>query len=732
LTINSVTPDNILSVAESTVNTNVVSGTVTGQFVAGDKVTVTINDVVYTTTVNATGAWSIATVKGNDLKLDADSKVEATIMATTEVGQLNTVANQKPYALDFAKIFTTGGFATSYNYSTVTNATVDLLPVTGLSPAGPQAFVGSVRNGTNAAFSWNGGRLDINPQNIKEPEGNGANGEFQSGEVLITARGNMTFTRMSFTYTDLQSGSVANGNKTVTFYDASGSAIKSMGLSVNGSNGSTLLDSGTLSRPAVSFGFTGGNRDLFWITGMKVTATQYPVPIEIPIVSTDTIVDRVPEIHGTLSKALATGQVVKIYNNGTLLGNATVSGLTWSYVPSIAALSTNSFVAKVVVNATNAVITEASPFVIKQSPSGITPLMLDLNGDGVQTTNLQNGTAFDLDADGDLDKTAWADKRDGLLVMDLNGDDKIGDGRELFGSATVLKTGETATDGFKALGDLDDNQDGLIDANDPAFAKLKVWVDANGNGVTDEGELKSLQELGIVSLKLNAQASDMQQNGNTLGLISEYTTADGKTHQMVDVWLDVTEQTFELKNKSYELSNEELALINASPLTNAESAAFVGARPVDDGSNAEVEMVNVTTPLEEVVPAISVCTGAAESSTYSLRNDQSLDLTTVLKDMSVNGIVKGLEQVDMVTDTAAKVLSLNLADVLSMPSTGGVYKLMLAGAANDKVMLTEGEWTNTGTMVNQGGQNYSIYTGTSDPSAQLLIDQHMLQSHQTS
>ena len=337
-----------------------------------------------------------------------------------------------------------------------------------------------------------------------------------------------------------------------------------------------------------------------------------------------------------------------------------------------------------------------------------------------------------MDADGDLDKTAWADKRDGLLVMDLNGDDKIGDGRELFGSATVLKTGETATDGFKALGDLDDNQDGLIDANDPAFAKLKVWVDANGNGVTDEGELKSLQELGIVSLKLNAQASYMQQNGNTLGLISEYTTADGKTHQMVDVWLDVTEQTFELKNKSYELSNEELALINASPLTNAESAAFVGARPVDDGSNAEVEMVNVTTPLEEVVPAISVCTGAAESSTYSLRNDQSLDLTTVLKHMSVNGIVKGLEQVDMVTDTAAKVLSLNLADVLSMPSTGGVYKLKLAGAANDKVMLTEGEWTNTGTMVNQGGQNYSIYTGTSDPSAQLLIDQHMLQSHQTS
>jgi hypothetical protein len=133
-----------------------------------------------------------------------------------------------------------------------------------------------------------------------------------------------------------------------------------------------------------------------------------------------------------------------------------------------------------------------------------------------------------------------------------------------------------------------------------------------------------------------------------------------------------------------------------------------------------------------VAAAIAVCTGAADSSTYSLSNGQSLDLTTVLKDMSFNGMVKGLEQVDMATDTAANVVSLSLADVLSMPSTDGVYKLMLTGAANDKVMLTEGEWTDTGTMVNQSGHNYALYTGTSDPSAQLLIDQHMLQSHQTS
>jgi hypothetical protein len=52
---------------------------------------------------------------------------------------------------------------------------------------------------------------------------------------------------------------------------------------------------------------------------------------------------------------------------------------------------------------------------------------------------------------------------------------------------------------------------------------------------------------------------------------------------------------------------------------------------------------------------------------------------------------------------------------------------MRTGAANDKVMLTEGEWTDTGAVVDQGGQSYAVYTGTNDSTAQLLIDQQMLQ-----
>jgi hypothetical protein len=204
---------------------------------------------------------------------------------------------------------------------------------------------------------------------------------------------------------------------------------------------------------------------------------------------------------------------------------------------------------------------------------------------------------------------------------------------------------------------------------------------------------------------------------------SSYTRTDGSTQSIADAGFQVrypgqaeaSSDGFVGENKPYELSAEEMAQLGLPELI----ASLV------TGANAEVTA-------EDVAAAIAVCTTAAESSTYSLSNGQSLDLTTVLKDMSVNGIVKGLEQVDMATDTAANVLSLKLTDVLSMQSTGGVYQLMLSGAANDKVMLTEGEWTDTGTVVTQDSQNYAVYTGTSDPSAQLLIDQHMLQSHQTS
>ena len=69
------------------------------------------------------------------------------------------------------------------------------------------------------------------------------------------------------------------------------------------------------------------------------------------------------------------------------------------------------------------------------------------------------------------------------------------------------------------------------------FGKLNVWVDANADGVTEAGELKTLNDLGITSISLNADGTQTAQNGNILAGYSSFTTTDGQSHQMVDAWL---------------------------------------------------------------------------------------------------------------------------------------------------------------------------------------------------
>jgi hypothetical protein len=164
------------------------------------------------------------------------------------------------------------------------------------------------------------------------------------------------------------------------------------------------------------------------------------------------------------------------------------------------------------------------------------PIMLDLDGNGVRTTAAENGVMFDLNATGNAHKVGWASASDGLLVMDRNGDGRIGDGTELFGVATQRADGTRAGNGYAAMALEDSNGDSILSAADANFAKLQLWVDANVDGKTDAGELHGLAEFGVVSLDLKGLAGTEVDNGNLLGLVSSYTGADGTQHAMADVW----------------------------------------------------------------------------------------------------------------------------------------------------------------------------------------------------
>src|ERR1041385_792035 len=105
------------------------------------------------------------------------------------------------------------------------------------------------------------------------------------------------------------------------------------------------------------------------------------------------------------------------------------------------------------------------------------PIGLDLGGSGINLVARSDSSAFfDIHGSGFAVQTGWIGPQNGFLVVDKNGDGQINDISELFGS--------DSTDGFTALRSLDLNGDGIIDASDPGFASLKVWIDANQDGIT--------------------------------------------------------------------------------------------------------------------------------------------------------------------------------------------------------------------------------------------------------
>jgi hypothetical protein len=166
----------------------------------------------------------------------------------------------------------------------------------------------------------------------------------------------------------------------------------------------------------------------------------------------------------------------------------------------------------------------------------VTPIVLDLGTLGVHTTTAAQGVSFDLTATGTASQVAWVADGSALLVRDLNSDGIINNGTELFGAATVLANGQRAGNGYAAMAALDSNHDGELSAADAKFSELKLWVDANHDGVTNAGELRSLADMGVLEINLDFTKTTTTNNGNLLGMVSNWTGTDGSSHQVADVW----------------------------------------------------------------------------------------------------------------------------------------------------------------------------------------------------
>jgi hypothetical protein len=155
-----------------------------------------------------------------------------------------------------------------------------------------------------------------------------------------------------------------------------------------------------------------------------------------------------------------------------------------------------------------------------QNPEPCSPIILDLSGKGFVLTNAANGVKFDIAGTGTPIQIGWtAEGADNAFLALPGPDGLVHSGAELFGDFTPQPKSDHPN-GFIALAVYDlpangGNGDGIIDSRDAIYSSLRLWIDANHDGISQPEELHTLQSEGVVSISLNYTLSRrVDQYGN--------------------------------------------------------------------------------------------------------------------------------------------------------------------------------------------------------------------------
>ena len=134
---------------------------------------------------------------------------------------------------------------------------------------------------------------------------------------------------------------------------------------------------------------------------------------------------------------------------------------------------------------------------LERLPRAITPIAIPLRA-GLDALDITDPTAmvrFDADGSGLARPWTWITPDAGWLVYDARGTGRISSALQMFGNVTFWAFWDH---GYQALRALDDDGDGRLGGRE--LDGLAIWRDANRNGVSEPGEVRSPAFWGVVSI----------------------------------------------------------------------------------------------------------------------------------------------------------------------------------------------------------------------------------------
>ncbi len=225
----------------------------------------------------------------------------------------------------------------------------------------------------------------------------------------------------------------------------------------------------------------------------------------------------------------------------------------------------------------------------------LTPVVLDLADVGFNLISPLESTLSlgQLTASNIASTVGWVGEGNGVLMYDPIGAGHLNNLNQI-SFISYLPGAQTDLQGLRAF---DSNHNNMLDAQDAEFVKFGVLL--------NNGHFESLKELGISSISLISQSTNLKENGNTISGISSYQTVNGQTHLVGDVSFAIAPKS----SAPTTLSLNDVIQDNQSVIPQANTTGSPSTPPpitaTETPVSAPSSIIAVTTTTEHLTPQVT-------------------------------------------------------------------------------------------------------------------------------